>query len=1263
MFKIIKTKILGHVIEKIQETNGEYFPLLINNNPRMMIELVKIDPTFIRFATGKGITLELLDIILNNPEFNFSADKLHEKTKNIIFNYMFRNPEGIRSNPECMRKLCEINGIFFEHCRGKAINFDTFIIAMQHDNPEKRPNQIYLNGASKEELKKFVEYDGRLIEGYFIRGLTPEIVEIAFTNSDPEKRADIQKIHVGNITFRIAKRLCEIDSTNFMYLSNKYKKRLLKMLLNQKDPQKKLDFDRIPPDLDIVLDHKILKKLLKKDKKWIKFLNFYTLSTEQIIHYMEDPSYRVVPTPKVIKDLINNKEIISNIVDKAKNGYYTTEELIKMISFNEIDSKLVNSDFFNTITSIICNEKGIDHNFFKYIVERSLKTNINLFETLNLEILKPKYQMLYKENGFEKIFVFSSHIDIQEMIIKIGNPKKEDGTVDEELGEKQLQLLKKLFNISIKDKNNNDYKEWIPYFNKIAKAFGKNPKLYEFMANHQDELTDELIEVLVKYTLGNHKFPIEDIEDLKNYEKKRREWIEEGLKSNDVMTVKEAAFEKIFGISYETAKGLYVPFGKGILKAESQFDPNLVDFFKVISMIINEYNVDLLKNIVNEITFKDAGLDEKAIINLKTSLKRFYLDTFNRTLFSTKNKIPDIELDGVPMFKAAGEHGDKKFNIILSVLGAYNSYVDPSMRNFNYERDWNRAEITNHGICTSYINNSFLGTAGIYTIVMGFSEFEEGALLLCGPKDIYSENISFDVSSDEDSKSSYYLPKDFINMTRHGHNEMVFERRKGKGKRQPSYIVFMCDDFDKAMEEYNQSKKDPEEATAGYLLFQAIKAAKDFGIPIVIVEREKIIKHERQKIDKRVAEFLEDEKLDRKEIEEYLFDIITTLETNHAGASAGYMSKRQKIDEKYFPMSLAEEITTKILQKVDELMKTDPSLVLVLLQELEQISEAEINISEGNHLFDFDFIIEECKEKRAELLKMHNYPPNVGSAFYGEIKNDNCLYEYNLYVKNKLLFEQLTMEEALSKLSEEQRESLFLNISKIEKEGLYQNGENSINSRRHIENVLLFASIISSDLELSELDRDVLLLATLYHEAGEKGNNGKSSSILAREKLQGNYPEEFIQMVQAVIEYHEVMEKQKETGSVKDSKLIEICQSLGIDIKDEELMQRLITITTILKDANMLDRTRFIATSKEFIDLDSLHYPISNQLIRVGMQINEHYAKKDLERLIAEKSDSYDIITMTLQKTKNPKVAIQAYKEYETRVSTAVNKKTTTKKS
>lgn len=1239
MFKLVKEKMFDFIVDRLENYNR-----LINNNPHIMKALCKKDPHFIKYAQGKAATLGLLKIAL-------SHDGIDEKE--IIKEALGQSDIG--SNPEAMKYLCSINGNYFAYCRCKAITFENYQIALSHEDPNKKLNStksIYLYDASKSEVKKFIQFDGRLLKNVGDDSLTEELIDIALSNPDPQKRPDISECYSIRNNKKLMKHLCSIDGKYLTYATPSIVNAdLLKIALNNPDPDKRLSIDKIPSDYQGKFDYSLIRELCKQDKRWFKYVDYKSINEEQLLEIMANDEIDFIPTKDLVEHFKDNNRVLEAIIKKANEGKYTIDELCEMLKIT-IDRKFINSKFFKEIVNIICENKGIDYDFVKYHMERAVTLNNDILKSINIDFLHPRYQKVYEENGYEKLYHLVNYPFVQKMIITIGSPQKPDGSIDYELGDKKIELLSRMLKTATVDKKGQKIEDWIPYYSKIIKAFDDNPELFNYFASHLEELDEKQMQTLTNHFLGQHPFEITSIEDLKNYEKIRENWINQALMSNHKETVQEAILEKVFGISYSTAKELYYPYNLGISKNPDSFHPGIVDFFQTIDIILNNDDVNLLITAVKKQKSK-VRLDEKDIIHLHSMLKKQHVRAYNATLFSVKGRKADDVVNGVKMYKAAGEKGNKPFNISISALGAYSEF-DPYVAGFNYSEDWNRPQIANHGICTSYIGNNHLGIAHIQYAALGFTEYEDDALLLSGPTDIYSENVVFDVTIRENRKSTYLLPQQMLDTTRHTHNEMVYERRVGNKKRQPSYVVLVCDDYEETRKSYETSKKLGRYKTfakhllkgkvEGDLLYNALKAAEDFGVPIVIVERKKIAQSEHDRIFRRLDEFMHDDELNRDEIKSYFHDIIVDFENNHTGNREYH----KEIDKLFFNGSNANRIMSNIKRKIKEYAKTNPELALIMIEELENVMKAE-NEKEypDERIFDIDEVLAYCGEQREILSHSSKVSEYAFSLIDGTITDTTSLMEYNKYLKGTVKDEeQLSVSDIHEMLPSAIVDKLEVTISRIDNEELYTGRDRSAHSRKHAENVVLFSTIIGVQESLSDQDMDLLLTAALYHDAGRVDDkdvsHAKTSSSLVEVNLAGKYPKEDLQIIRAVIEYHEVSEKKLEDGSIDYSPLEEICRNLGIDVKDEKKMERVKKLAHCLKDADALDRTRFVTTSEAFLNPDFLHFETSHRLIRVGMQLNEHYASIEIERL-SQEDDLFEPLAESLKRTGSPKMALHEY--------------------
>lgn len=1246
--------ISGFLEKKLTSYNAN----LINTNPVYMKKICREHPEYIKYARGAAITPELIDIVLNHPNFE----------KKIIYEALSYYG-GISSSSEVMKKLCAIDASYFVYCKGATLTYEMYEIAKNAPEPrykalEENFSSMDFYEISPKEMLNFLKIDGRLISKFDVKHITKEMIEIALSNPNENKRPSNYDLSELRYSKKHMRYLCEIDGLYFLQAYDEaIDVDLIKLALNHPDPEKRLTIERIPEGYEFEFDYKKIKDLVEKDERWLKYVDLETIGSKELIRIIKDN--KVVPTAKIIEAYKNNSEVLEIVLSRVKDNSYSLTTMKKMLKF-PIDRKFINSNFFNEFTKKLCEKAGIDHNFFKYIVERSISFNNEILTTLNYELLNSRFHKLYEGNGYEKLYSLCVYKDIQDMIVEIGTPIDETGKIDYELGDKRLELLNRLFKSSLRDKKGNEIVEWIPYYNKIIKKLFSDKKMLEYFSNHIDELDEKRIKILTNHILGGHSFDINSVEDLDNYEEIRNKWIAEKTNSYSMRDIKDAAFEKVFGISMKTAEE-FKPYCEGILLRPEEFHPHIVEFIKVVDQILKEDNITLLRETIRSFE-RSQGLDEKDIIHLRTLLKKQYLKEYNAALFTTQGKKPDHVISGVKMYKAAGNSGREEFGLVIHAVGAYMGTNDATTAKYSFKEDWNRPQIYNHGICSSFIAPSNLGTAITRSVIYGFTDYEEGALLLSGPTDIYSSNETFDTMGDEDRKSKYLLPREMIDHTRHTHNEIVFERRTGSQKRQPSYIVLMVDDYNKAMLKYRtlsalgryslfkKTLQTGSENTDADAIYFSLKAAKDFGVPIVVVEREKIAKHQHEQIRNKLEQFKNDTEMNRDEVREYYHDIFVAMANNHAGNRIYH----SKIDERYFSAEFAQDITNGIKEKISECMKTNPSLALIMLEELEKVMELELDkcraIGEGT-FFPAESILDYCIEEKQNLRFATRKDLNIACVFDGSMNDVDNLMEYNRWVTGKVPFNQYSLSDIKEIVDDSLLSKILLCTEDFEKEGLYKGREKSAHSRRHIENVILFSAVIGKLENIEERDMDLLITAALYHDTGRvndiRSPHAVASSGIAYDKLHGKIPQQDLQIIRAAIEYHEVVENLSPPDyKVDEEKLNEICSNLGMDVTDKKLMNRTKKIACILKDADALDRTRFLAESKSFVNKDFLHYNSSKLLVKFANQLNEHYAAKDIEEVCAIHPELFGAISQTLEETKNPKYTIRLYQKGEIKIET-----------
>ena len=164
----------------------------------------------------------------------------------------------------------------------------------------------------------------------------------------------------------------------------------------------------------------------------------------------------------------------------------------------------------------------------------------------------------------------------------------------------------------------------------------------------------------------------------------------------------------------------------------------------------------------------------------------------------------------------------------------------------------------------------------------------------------------------------------------------------------------------------------------------------------------------------------------------------------------------------------------------------------------------------------------------------------------------------------------------------------------------------------HIQRVMFFSQIIAQNEGISEKDLKLLLLAAALHDSGKTrdrrdGEHGKNSVEIAGEYLQNNInsiSKEDIKIIQIAIEYHTIREDEK--GRINVTELKELCQKYNVSMAN---LERIEIISSILKDADALDRTRF--DTQNTLNIDSLRTNTARNkfLIDFSKKVNQEFAR------------------------------------------------------
>jgi len=442
---------------------------------------------------------------------------------------------------------------------------------------------------------------------------------------------------------------------------------------------------------------------------------------------------------------------------------------------------------------------------------------------------------------------------------------------------------------------------------------------------------------------------------------------------------KKGLLYNIYGITLDEAVVIAKYYGKYIEDLELSVlekDRPILEMLKSIVSIVelDKYNlkekIDVLR-VAYLKRIEEKGLDYHcdivSSIMLKGLLNRMYMNTFNRVL---DRKVDDYDVikydDGVPILDAGVE-----FNFILSSLAG--SHDDFFSSEHNMASKWNTASLSeNQGLCVSFIDNKNLGVITLKYPILGFTNIPEYALNVMGNCDIFTDINKYNLRRSNDSRrgrNRYFIPANVLtDETRYGYNELLLDRfllsdEDNTLKLQPSYVIF-----------YKMGDYDFED---NKVYKNSLKLAKDFGIPLMVIDIHKVKDHEKETI---------------KEMEKQLFsstesrpkllkDIVTRYMDNYTGSltiiGERFVYSVEDFYEVDFSVEEMRRFFSELINFIDKIEDVNLrrewiiNLEHVYDEEQSKFNDASMNSSWKNSVT--TFILDELElKKEIKLLKIEN---------------------------------------------------------------------------------------------------------------------------------------------------------------------------------------------------------------------------------------------------------------------------------------------------
>lgn len=170
-------------------------------------------------------------------------------------------------------------------------------------------------------------------------------------------------------------------------------------------------------------------------------------------------------------------------------------------------------------------------------------------------------------------------------------------------------------------------------------------------------------------------------------------------------------------------------------------------------------------------------------------------------------------------------------------------------------------------------------------------------------------------------------------------------------------------------------------------------------------------------------------------------------------------------------------------------------------------------------------------------------------------------------------------------------------LNRIQLKHLYKSKTgNLIHGQNHVERVLFYSNLLAIFNHLNDTDYKILMDAAAYHDSGRTNDyddnfHGYQSAILLEAILKKDLfyqQEENMNLIKAIVDFH----------CKEDSQLESILQYYKITDK-----QRAKKLAFLLKDADALDRVRFLSSEKWYLDEKLLRNTQSRFMINAAKEL------------------------------------------------------------
>lgn len=573
-------------------------------------------------------------------------------------------------------------------------------------------------------------------------------------------------------------------------------------------------------------------------------------------------------------ELLNNKSFLTNYINLLAQRGIDDETIIKTLVHNEKcadvlkndlelfqlvfeqaspkDLKAFFSNFFNEeeLQDILANNKDLHGKLLR--VSQLYSKDTTILESLNGELLDKKYQTIPNY----KMQLISKNTEFQDNILRLNDYEYSLYSKMTQLVSQKTDRWNRFDKNIVKNLSDGYYEELIN-------------DLYE-QATQGNKITMKEIETLTfLLSKGNSSqsfnvFNITKKNELENFEQIKElvcdtilnnpslddeqstapisKYIQQFKQLSGLDRIKLALLEKYYNIDLEESAYIVQNFSGDIdnVVAKDKYQNSLVNQIKAIKNIFESNDIDTLKQVSNLDMIVQTDLSSSTFLIEQT--KEMYEQLYKESLYipQENEKLGNTTYNGknIEVFDA-----NINFSMVIKRIGVMDQNSQEIWNSMTKDGEYGRKNLRYYTSASYMTDENILNIDNDAEVILGFAQgMNNYSFDAMYPQDAHT---SFDGGDDiyKNLNSTYMTPSTLETNTDNNYNEIVINTlgidENGKmTKLQPDYIVYIKEQNDKE-----------ENVLKNRILWEkSKKVASDFGIPIVVVDKEKIRESEKTKI-------------------------------------------------------------------------------------------------------------------------------------------------------------------------------------------------------------------------------------------------------------------------------------------------------------------------------------------------------------------------------------------------------------------------------